>query len=90
VVCKRIVCKCPFSICESVLLANLVVLLMISYNVILRMDCLVRHSVIIDCARKQVMLKLWGEGEVMCVGLQVRSLPLMILAVWARKLIIEG
>jgi hypothetical protein len=55
-VCKRVVCKCPVSICGRVLLANLVVLPMFSYNVIHGMDCLTRHSAVIDCARKQVML----------------------------------
>jgi hypothetical protein len=43
---------------------------------------------IIDCARKQVTLTPWGEGKVMYVGLQARSLPPTISAVQARKLII--
>jgi hypothetical protein len=38
VVCKRVVCECPISICERVLPANLVVLPMFSYDVILGMD----------------------------------------------------
>jgi hypothetical protein len=78
VVCKRVVCECPINICESVLPANLVVLPMINYDVILGMDWLARHSTIINCARKQVTLKPWGEGEVIYVGLRVRSLPPMI------------
>jgi hypothetical protein len=89
VVCKCVVCKCPVSICVSVFPANLVVLPMFSYDVILRMDWLARHSEIIDCARKQVTLKPWREGQVMYVESQVRSLPLTISAIWARKLIIE-
>jgi hypothetical protein len=60
VVCKRVVCEC-LSICEIVLPMNLVVLPMISYDVILEMDWLARHSVIIDCAWNQVTLKTWGE-----------------------------
>jgi hypothetical protein len=52
VVCKRIVCECPISICGRVLLANLVVLPMFSYEIILRMDWLMRHLVFIDCIRK--------------------------------------
>ena len=51
VVCERAVCKCPISICGRVLPANLVVLLMFSYDVILGMDWLTRHLVVIDCAR---------------------------------------
>jgi hypothetical protein len=47
VVCKRVVCECLVSICESVLPANLVVLLMFNYDVILKMDWLMRHSAII-------------------------------------------
>jgi hypothetical protein len=60
VVCKRVVCECPISICGRVLPTNLVVLLMFSYDVILGMDWLTRHSVIIDCTWKQVTLKPWG------------------------------
>jgi hypothetical protein len=45
--------------------------------------------VIIDYARKQVTLKLWGEGEVTYIGLRVRSLPPTISAVRAKKLIIR-
>jgi hypothetical protein len=90
VVCKRVVCKCLVSICGRVLPANLVVLPMFSYDVILGMDWLVRYSVIIDCALKQVTLTPWGDGKVTYVGSRVRSLPLMISAVQARKLIIGG
>jgi hypothetical protein len=68
VVCKRVVFKCFVSICGSLLLANIVVLPMISYDVILEMDCLAKHLVIIDCAQKQVTHKPWGEGEVMYIG----------------------
>jgi hypothetical protein len=35
VVCKRVVCKCPVSICGSVLPVNLVVLPMFSYDIII-------------------------------------------------------
>jgi hypothetical protein len=38
VICKRVVCECPVSICESVPPANLVVLPMFSFDVILEMD----------------------------------------------------
>ena len=43
VVCKRAVCECPISICGRVLPINLVVLLMFSYDVILRMDLLTKN-----------------------------------------------
>jgi hypothetical protein len=89
-VSKHVVCKCPVSICRSVLPTNLVVLPMISYDIILGIDWLVRHSTIINCAQKQVTLNPWGEGEVTYVGSRVRSLPLMILTIWARELIIGG
>jgi hypothetical protein len=90
VACKHVVCECPVSICGRALPSNLVVLSMFSYDVILEMDWLMRHSVVIDCARKQVMLTLWGEGKVTYVGSWVRSLPPMISAMQARKLIIRG
>jgi hypothetical protein len=55
-VCKRVVCECPITICRRVLPANIVVLPIFSYDVILRMDWLTRHSAVINCARKQVTL----------------------------------
>ena len=90
VVCKRVVCECPVSICGRVLPTNLVVLPMFSYDIILRMNWLMRHSAVIDCTRKQVTLTPWGEGKVTYVGSRARSLPPTILAVWSRKLIIGG
>jgi hypothetical protein len=42
-VCKHVVCECPISICGRVLPANLVVLPMFNYDVILGMDWLARH-----------------------------------------------
>jgi hypothetical protein len=90
VVCKRVVCECPVSICGRVLPANLVVLPIFSYDVILRMNWLTRHLAVIDCVWKQVTLTPWGEGKVTYVGLQARSLPPTISAMQARKLIIGG
>jgi hypothetical protein len=90
VVCKRIVCECPVSICGRVLPVNLVVLPTFNYDVILEMDWLTKHSAVIDCTLKQVMLTPWGEGKVTYVGSRVRSLPPLISTVQARKLIIGG
>jgi hypothetical protein len=93
VVCKRVVCECPVSICGRVLPTNLIVLPMFSYDVILRMDWLMRHSAVIDYALKQVTFMPWGEGKVTYIGSRgsrARSLPLTISAVQARKLIIRG
>ena len=90
VVCKHAVCECPVSICGRVLPANLVVLPMFSYDVILGMDWLAKYSAVIDCARKQVTLMPWGEGKMTYVGLRARSLPPTISMVQARKLIIGG
>ena len=66
--CKCVVCKFPVSICGSVLPVNLVVLPIFSYDIILRINWLVRHLEIINCAQKQVTLKSWGEGETTYVG----------------------
>jgi hypothetical protein len=65
---KRVVYECPISICGRVLPANLVVLYMFNYNIILIMDWLTRHLAVIDCAQKQVTLMPWGEGKVKYVG----------------------
>jgi hypothetical protein len=68
VVCKRVVCECPVSIYRSVLPANLVVLPMFKYDIILGIDWLMKHSAIIDCVLKQVTLTPWGEEKVTYVG----------------------
>jgi hypothetical protein len=90
VVCKRVVCECPVSICGRVLPANLVVHPMFNYDIILGIDWLTKHSVIVDCVLKQVTLTPWGEEKVTYVGKRVRSLPPMISATQARKLIVGG
>ena len=90
IVCKRVACECPISICGRVLPANLVVLPMFSYDVILGMDWLMRHSAVIDCTQKQVTLTPWGGGKMTYVGSRARSLPPTISAMRARKLIIGG
>ena len=90
VVCKRAICECPISICGRVLPANLVVLPMFSYDVIFGMDWLMKYSVVIDCARKQVTFMSWGEERMMYIGSRVRSLPPTISVVQAKKLIIGG
>jgi hypothetical protein len=77
---KRVVCECPVSICGRVLPANLVVLPMFNYNIILRMDWLTKHSTIIDCILKQVTLTPWEEGKVTYFGKRARSLPPTISA----------
>jgi hypothetical protein len=90
VVCKCVVCECLVSICGRVLPTNLVVVPIFSYDVILGMDWLMRHSMIIDCAQKQVTLTSWGEGKVTYIGSRARSLPPTISVMEARKLIIGG
>jgi hypothetical protein len=73
-VCKHVVCECPISICGRVLPTNLVALPIFSYDVILGMDWLMRHSMVINCARKQVTLMPWGKGKVTYVGSRAKSL----------------
>jgi hypothetical protein len=90
VVCKRVVFECTITIYGRVLLANLVVLPIFSYDIILIMDWLMRHSVVIDYAQKQMTLTPLGEGKVTYVGLRARSLPITISAMQARRLIIRG
>jgi hypothetical protein len=75
VVRKRVVCGRPVSIYGRILPANLVVLALQGYDVILGMDSLTKHYASIDCVQKQVMLKPWGEVEVTFVRSKVKSLP---------------
>lgn len=44
VVCKREICRCPLSICENVLPANLVIFVMFGYDVILGIDWLASEA----------------------------------------------
>jgi hypothetical protein len=59
VTCSRIARGCPIAINVSILPANLVVLPLHGYDVILGMDWLAKHFASIDCARKLVTLKPW-------------------------------
>jgi hypothetical protein len=62
---------------------------MFSYDVILGMDWLMKHSAVIDYALKQVTFTPWGEGKLTYIGSRARSLPPTILVVQVRKLIIR-
>jgi hypothetical protein len=90
VVCKSAVCGCPLSICGKILPANLVVFAMFGYDVILGMDWLAKHHANIDCARKRVTLRPWGDTEVTFVGSRANTLLPVISAVQARKFIASG
>ena len=63
VVCKRAIYECPVSICGRVLPANLVVLPMFSYDIILRMDWLTKYLAVIDYTWKQVTLMPWEREQ---------------------------
>jgi hypothetical protein len=90
VVCKIAVCGCLLSICGKILPANLVVFAMFGYDVILGMDWLAKHHANIDCTRKRVTLRPWGDTEVIFVGSRANTLLLVISAVQARKFIVSG
>lgn len=61
IVCKCVVCGFLLSICGKIFPTNLVVFAMFGYDVILGMDWLAKHYANIDCTRKQVTLRLWGD-----------------------------
>jgi hypothetical protein len=68
VTCSRIARGCPITIKGRTFQANLIVLPLHGYNVILRMDWLAKHFASIDYAHKLVTLKPWGEAEITFVG----------------------
>ncbi|GLT69311.1 hypothetical protein SLA2020_414700 [Shorea laevis] len=90
VVCKSAVCGCPLSICGKILPANLIIFAMFSYDIILEMDWLAKHHANIDCTKKRVTLRPWGDTEVTFVGSQANTLLPVISAVQARKFIASG
>jgi hypothetical protein len=69
VTCSRVARGCLIIINERILLANLVVLPLHGYNIILGMDWLAKHFASIDCAQKLVMLKPLGEAEITFSGI---------------------
>ncbi|CAN1768730.1 Retrovirus-related Pol polyprotein from transposon 17.6 [Linum perenne] len=73
-------------------LADLMVLPFNEFDVILGMDWLARHGALLDCQKKEVLLQVGGDGQVVFKGVRKReSAPMgVISAMQAFSLIQEG
>jgi hypothetical protein len=85
-VCKSAVCGCPLSICEKTRKLSC----LCDVDIILGMDWLTKHHANIDCIRKSVTFRPWGNMEVIFVRSRANILLTVILAIQARKFIASG
>ena len=70
--------------------ADLLVLPFHEFDLILGMDWLSKHRVIVDCDKKTVRLKCSNLSEVTVHGIQSGTVPNVILAMQARRLLRKG
>ncbi|KAL2252601.1 UNVERIFIED_CONTAM: Retrovirus-related Pol polyprotein from transposon 17.6 [Sesamum indicum] len=69
---------------------DLIVLDLKEFDVILEMDWLVQHKAIVDCYKKEVMIECSSESKVIFVGDRQVVPVCVILAMEARRLMLEG
>ena len=85
------VCKsCVVKIADRELLADLTLLEMRDFDIILGMDWLATHYAIVDCHRKKVIFQVPGEIEFCFVGSGAYTSPRVISALQARRMMKKG
>ncbi|XP_075663221.1 uncharacterized protein LOC142632761 [Castanea sativa] len=85
------VCKaCVVKIADRELLADLTLLEMRDFDIILGMDWLAAHYAIVDCHRKKVIFQVPGEIEFCFVGSGAYTSPRVISALQARRMMRKG
>ena len=75
VICKKIVIDCPIHIEGRALTANLIVLDMEGFDIILKMDWLSNNHAIIDCHNKEIIFRLPADSEFKFVETKVGTTP---------------
>ena len=70
--------------------ANLIIMDMQEYDVILGMDWLAQHSAVIDCAKKRVMTECPGQGWCMIQGVRPGGPKKIISAMKAYRHLSRG
>jgi hypothetical protein len=90
VLCRKLVRGCPIHIEGRTLMANLIVLDMEGFDIILGMDWLSNNHAIIDCHNKEIILRLPADSEFQFVGTKVSATPLLISATQVKQLVLEG
>ncbi|XP_057960665.1 uncharacterized protein LOC131152809 [Malania oleifera] len=89
-VCRKVLRDCPVDIQGRYLLANLVILDMHGFEVILGMDWLAAHYASIDCRQRVVVFRPPEGQEYRFVGSHVRTPPQLLSAIQACRLLSEG
>ena len=82
--------NCPVLIEGRELLAGLVLLDVMYFDVILGMDWLFQHFATVDCRRKEVIFRILNEEEFKFVGDKSSEPQNLISAITARKMLRKG
>ena len=82
--------SCPISVVGRDLLADLILLDVMDFEVILGMDWLARHYAILDCREKQVIFRIPGDSEFGFRGEQIPAPSNLISAITARRMLRRG
>ena len=89
-VCNPMLKSCVIQIEDREMLANLILIDMYDYGVILGMDWLIAYHASVDCFRKEVVFRPLGEPEFRFKGSRMHALPRVIYAFRAQHLLRKG
>ena len=82
--------SCVIQIEDRQMLADLILMDMYEYDVILGMDWLAAYHASVDCFRKEVLFRPLGELEFRLKGSRMHALPRVISALRAKRLLRKG
>lgn len=85
VVCSKEVSRCPLVLCKHVLEANLEEFNLLGFDIILKMDWLSYNYVCINCHSQIVNFESLGGEIVEFLDTKLRTRPVMISMVQAKK-----
>ena len=89
-VCNSMLKACVIQLEDRELLANLILMDMYDYDVILGMDWLAAYHASVDCFGKEVVFQPIGEPEFWFKGSRMHALPRVISALRAKRLLRKG
>ena len=89
-VCKSMLKSCVIQFEDREMLANLILMDVYDYDVILGMDWLTTYHASVDCFRKEVVFWPLGEPEFWFKGSRMHALPRVISALRAKHLSRKG
>ncbi|XP_077223463.1 uncharacterized protein LOC143857076 [Tasmannia lanceolata] len=87
---NRISKICPVRIGNRELLADLILLELFDFDVILGMDWLYTHRALVDCNKKVVNFEIPGEEKFCFEGSGAHSIPIVLSAMQACRLLRQG